>query len=115
MVEIVWITFFSSSAEFARRLRKRKTKKKKPKKENAEESDSDEEWSKTREYFQTEDEMKLTEEEKADGKSKRIMFVVDAKQQVNKSIIKSRVESQAGRSSETIKSYRSLKYINILG
>jgi len=27
--------------------------------------------------------MKLTEEEKADGKSKRIMFVVDAKQQVN--------------------------------
>ena len=77
--------FVSSSAEFARRLRKRKTKKKKPKekRENAEESDSDEEWSKTREYFQTEDEMKLTEEEKADGKSKRIMFVVDAKQQVN--------------------------------
>lgn len=75
-----------SSAEFARRLRKRKTKKKKPKekKENSEESDSDEEWSKTREYFQTEDEMKLTEEEKAEGKSKRIMFVVDAKQQVNK-------------------------------
>ena len=75
---------FLSSAEFARRLRKRKTKKKKPKekKENADESDSDEEWSKTREYFQTEDEMKLTEEEKADGKSKRIMFVVDAKQQV---------------------------------
>jgi len=27
--------------------------------------------------------MKLTEEEKADGKSKRIMFVVDAKQQVH--------------------------------
>lgn len=74
-----------NSAEFARRLRKRKTKKKKPKekKENSEESDSDEEWSKTREYFQTEDEMKLTEVEKAEGKSKRIMFVVDAKQQGN--------------------------------
>ena len=88
------VTFFRSSAEFARRLRKRKTKKKKPKekKENAEESDSDEEWSKTREYFQTEDEMILTEEEKADGKSKRIMFVVDAKQQVIKNSTFVRVE-----------------------
>ena len=40
--------------------------------------DSDEEWSKTREYFQTEEEMNPPS-----GKSKRIMFVVDAKQQGN--------------------------------
>ena len=37
-------------------------------------SDSDEEWSKTRLYFQTEEENNPEE-----GKSKRIMFVVDAK------------------------------------
>ena len=68
--------------EFSRfRLRKRKSKKLKKKEEDTEDKkeeseDSDEEWSKTREYFQTDAENITTEE-----KTKRIMFVVDAKQQ----------------------------------
>ena len=73
-------TSFSSN-----RLRKRKErKKKKPESGDQEETkdeneDSDEEWSKTREYFQTEDELNPLEP----GANKRIMFVVDAKQQGN--------------------------------
>ena len=78
----------SNSPKMARRLRRRKKKSdKKEEKEKQEkgekgededESDSDEEWSRTREYLQT-----AAELEPQDGKSKRIMFVVDAKHKGN--------------------------------